>query len=46
MKKSDFMMLCGRHCVDVNLALEHDEILEALINREDDRVVELMDELF
>jgi hypothetical protein len=46
MKKSEFMMLCGRHCVDVSLALGHDEIVNALKNREDDVVVDLMDELF
>jgi hypothetical protein len=46
MKKSEFMMLCGRHCVDVGVALEKEEILEALKNREDEKVIDLMDELF
>ena len=46
MKKSEFIMLCGRHCVDVSLALEQDEIIEALKDRDDEQVEKLMDELF
>lgn len=46
MRKSEFLELCGRCNVDENLALENDEIVSALKNREDDKVVLLMDELF
>lgn len=46
MKKWDFMLLCGAHNVDVSIALEAPEIVEALRDRDDERVAVLMDEIF
>jgi len=46
MKKTEFMTLCGKYNVHECLALEYPEIVNALKNREDERVEELMNELF
>ena len=42
MSKLEFMSLCGKYLIDVNIALENDNIREALINKDDEKVKELL----
>jgi hypothetical protein len=46
MKLSEFNTLCGMYNVYEGTALEYPEIVEALKNRQDEKVKLLMDELF
>ena len=38
----EFMSLCGEHLIDVGIALEDENIREALKNRDDEKVKELL----
>lgn len=42
MTKLEFMSLCGEHLIDVGIALEDDNIREALKNNDDEKVKELL----
>jgi len=42
MTEFEFMSLCGEHLIDVGLALENDNIREALKNKDDEKVKELL----
>ena len=46
MTKKEFMELCNNHLVLPSLALESSEIREALANKDNDLVKELLEELF
>jgi hypothetical protein len=46
MKLSEFNTLCGMYSVLESVALECPEIVQALRNREDEKVKLLMEELF
>tara|TARA_Y100001980_G_C14416226_1_gene208452 strand:+ start:664 stop:804 length:141 start_codon:yes stop_codon:yes gene_type:complete len=42
MTRLEFMSLCGEHLIDVGIALEDENIREALKNRNDEKVKELL----
>lgn len=42
MTRLEFMSLCGEHLIDVGIALEDEKIIEALKNRDDEKVKELL----
>tara|TARA_R110001592_G_scaffold2348_3_gene14042 strand:- start:1315 stop:1455 length:141 start_codon:yes stop_codon:yes gene_type:complete len=42
MTKLEFMSLCGEYLIDVNIALENDNIREALKNKDDKKVKEFL----
>ena len=42
MSKLEFMSLCGEYFIDVNIALENDDIKEALINKDNEKIKELL----
>lgn len=42
MTRLEFMALCGEHLIDVDIALDSEEIQDALIDRDDERVLELI----
>tara|TARA_Y100001978_G_scaffold196390_1_gene205877 strand:+ start:1997 stop:2137 length:141 start_codon:yes stop_codon:yes gene_type:complete len=42
MTRLEFMSLCGEHLIDVGIALEDENIREALKNRDDEKVKELL----
>lgn len=42
MTKLEFMAACGEYCVDPEIALENEDLLDALCKRDDDKVVELL----
>tara|TARA_R100000734_G_C3272581_1_gene68188 strand:- start:452 stop:592 length:141 start_codon:yes stop_codon:yes gene_type:complete len=42
MTRFEFMSLCGEHLIDVGIALEDDKIIEALKNKDDEKVKELL----
>lgn len=46
MTKTEFMTLCQERTIDPSLALENDAIIEALQAKDDDKVVELLDNEF
>jgi len=46
MTQNQFNSLCNEHCVDPSLALENDELVDALRERDDDRVVEILTKEF
>lgn len=46
MTKLDFLNLCGQYCIDPSVALENDEITQALKSGDDKLVSKLMKEAF
>ena len=42
MTKLEFISLCGKLLIDVGIALEDEKIIEALKNRDDEKVKELL----
>lgn len=42
MTRLEFMSLCGEYLIDVGIALEDDNIREALKNKDDEKVKELL----
>tara|TARA_R100000655_G_scaffold92683_1_gene133866 strand:+ start:481 stop:621 length:141 start_codon:yes stop_codon:yes gene_type:complete len=42
MSELEFMSLCGEYLIDVGIALEDDNIREALKNKDDEKVKELL----
>ena len=46
MTQNQFNALCNEHCIDPSLALENDELVDALRKRDDDRVVEILTKEF
>jgi hypothetical protein len=46
MTKTEFMTLCQERTIDPSLALENDAIIEALQAKDDDKVVELLNNEF
>lgn len=46
MTKLEFMAQCGERCIDPSIALENDDIVEALKAKDDAKVLELLDNEF
>ena len=46
MKKSDFVALCGELLIDVDIALENEDVKKALFDLDDEKVKELLREEF
>jgi hypothetical protein len=46
MTKTEFMALCGERLIDVNLALENENLIEALRQKDFDKVLEILDTEF
>ena len=46
MSKFEFLIACGEVSVDVGVALENDNIREALTNRDDEEVKRILKEEF
>ena len=46
MTKNDFVILCEELLIDVTVALENNQVKEALANRDDEKVKELLREEF
>jgi len=42
MTRLEFMSLCGEYLIDVGIALEDDNIIKALKNKDDEKVKELL----
>ncbi len=42
MNRLEFMSLCGEYLIDVGIALEDDNIIKALKNKDDEKVKELL----
>jgi len=42
MTRLEFMSLCGEYFIDVGIALEDDNIIKALKNKDDEKVKELL----
>jgi len=42
MTEFEFMSLCSEHLIDVGIALEDDNIIKALKNKDDEKVKELL----
>ena len=42
MTRLEFISLCGEYLIDVGIALEDDNIREALKNKDDEKVKELL----
>ena len=46
MTKHEFLSECGSRYIDVNIALENNDLREALLDRDDDKVIEILDNEF
>ena len=46
MKFSKFVIECGKYLIDVNLALENKNIINALRNRDDKKLIQLLQDEF
>lgn len=46
MKKLEFLMLCGKYMIAPDIVLENQSIADALADRDDDRVKQLMETEF
>jgi hypothetical protein len=46
MTKLEFMAQCEERCIDPSIALENDDIVQALKEKDDSKVVELLDTQF
>jgi hypothetical protein len=46
MSKLEFMSLCGERCIDPDLALENENLVQALKDRDFDKVLEILDNEF
>jgi len=46
MTRYQFMALCGEHLIDVGIALENEDVREALSKKDDDLVEQLLVEQF
>jgi hypothetical protein len=46
MTKNNFLTLCGQYCIDPGVALESDEIIQALKSGNDNLVSTLLKESF
>lgn len=46
MTKNNFLALCGQYCIDPGVALESDEIIQALKSGDDNLVSKLLEESF
>jgi hypothetical protein len=42
MTQNQFALLCSEHCISPDIALENDDIVEALKNRDDELVQQLL----
>ena len=42
MTQNQFNALCTEHCIDPSLALENENLIEALRERDDERVIEII----
>jgi hypothetical protein len=42
MTQNQFALLCSEHCISPDVALENDDIVEALKNRDDELVQQLL----
>ena len=46
MTQNQFNTLCTEHCIDPSLALENENLIEALRERDDERVIEIITQEF
>ena len=46
MSQNQFNALCTEHCIDPSVALENENIIEALRERDDERVIEIIKQEF
>jgi hypothetical protein len=46
MSKFEFLSLCGERCIDPDLALENDNLVQALKDKDFDKVLEVLDTEF
>jgi hypothetical protein len=46
MKKSKFIYLCNKYLIDINIALENENILKALKNRDDKKIKYILENEF
>ena len=46
MNKHEFLSECGSRYIDVNIALENNDLRDALLDRDDDKVIEILDNEF
>ena len=46
MSKNEFLVLCSAHSIDPDMALENDNVVEALRNRDDDAVATFLESEF
>ena len=46
MKFSKFVIECGKYLIDVNIALENKNIINALKNRDDKKLIQLLHDEF
>ncbi len=46
MTKHEFLSECGSRYIDVNIALENNDLRDALLERDDDKVIEILDNEF
>lgn len=46
MTQNQFNALCNEHCIHPSIALENEELIEALQNKDDAKVVEILTNQF
>ena len=46
MKRLDFMVECGKRLIDVGIALENDNLVEALKDKDDSKAISILDTEF
>jgi len=46
MKRNDFVCECGNRLIDVGIALENDDLVEALKDKDDPRAIEILNNEF
>ena len=46
MSKNEFLVLCSAYSIDPDMALENDNVVEALRNRDDDAVATILESEF
>lgn len=42
MTQNQFLTLCNEHCIDPDIALDNDDLCQALKDRDDDKVIEII----
>lgn len=46
MKYSEFVIECNKNCINANIALENENIIEALKNKDVKKVIEILENEF